>query len=191
MNSYKMSCKIRKPVLLNCWKHHAVFIRSSIKKYKKNPKTGLRFLQNDILLIGESIMDLYLGELNPRQIADSILNYCNTQMILSRINFEEWLKEEGTDYRILEIGDRSKWTIRLGKKNDRYIHIHPSRYSPHTIRIRAASLKSAILYQILEKQYQGSQLAKVNLIRKEYLNLPPLKSLKAGSALLSLIRLLS
>ena len=86
MNSCKMSCKIKKPVLLNCWKHHAGFIRSKIKAYKRNPETDLELLQNEILLIGESIMDLYLGELNPRQIADSVLNYCSSQMIFSRRN---------------------------------------------------------------------------------------------------------
>jgi len=191
MNSYKISCEIREPVLLNCWKHHAGFIRSRIKQYKKNPKTNLNFILNDILLIGESIMDLYLGELNPRQISISILAYCSRQMMLNRPNFEKWLKEEGTDYRILEIGDRSKWTIRLGKMHDRYIHIHPSRYSPLTIRIRSASLKSAILYQILKNKYEGNQLTTINLIRKEYLNLPPLKNIKSGSALRSLIKLLT
>lgn len=191
MHSFEISCKIQKPVLLNCWKHHAGFIRSKINRYKKNPKIELKSLQNDILFIGESIMDLYVGKLNPGQIGDSILTYCRNQMILNRINFEKWLKQEGTDYRILEIGDRSKWTIRLGKKNDRYIHIHPSRYSPHTIRIRSASLKSAILYRIFESQYMGNQLTTVNLIRKEHLNLPPLKTLKTGSALLSLIKLLN
>jgi hypothetical protein len=190
MKSYKNTCNISKPVLLNCWKHHAGFIRSMIKQYRRGPGTHLDSLLSEILLIGESLMDLYLGELTPKQIADSTIQFSRQNEIFNIEDFKEWLKEERTDYRIIQLGDRSKWTLRLGRKEDRYIHIHPSRYSPHTLRIRSTSLKSAILVRVLAKHYSGNQLVKVNSIRKEYLDLPPLKSLKSGSALLSLIKLL-
>lgn len=190
MRSYKNSCNISKPVLLNCWKHHAGFIRLKIKQYRRNPETHLDTLLSEILLTGESLMDMYLGELTPKQIADSIIQFSRQNKIFNIEDFKEWLKEERTDYRIIQLGDRSKWTLRPGREEDRYIHIHPSRYSPHTLRIRSTSLKSAILYRVLESHYSGNQLAKVNSIRKEYLDLPPLKSLKSGSALLSLINLL-
>lgn len=190
MRSYKNSCNISKPVLLNCWKHHAGFIRSKIKQYRMSPDTHLDTLPGEILLIGESLMDLYLGQLTPKQISDSIIEFSRQNKIFNIEDFKEWLKEERTDYRIIQLGDRSKWTLRLGREEDRYIHIHPSRYSPHTLRIRSTSLKSAILYRVLAKHYSGNQLARVNAVRKEYLDLPPLKSLKSGSALQSLIKLL-
>lgn len=190
MKSYNNTCNISKPVLLNCWKHHAGFIRSKIKQYRKNPETHLDTLRSEIFLIGESLMDLYLGELTPKQIADSTIHFSRQNKIFNIEDFKEWLKEEKTDYRIIQLGDRSKWTLRLGRKEDRYIHIHPSRYSPHTLRVRSTSLKSAILIRVLTKQYSGNKLATLNAIRKEYLNLPPLKSLRSGSALTSLIKLL-
>jgi hypothetical protein len=187
MKSYKINCAISEPVLFNCWKHHAGFIRSKIREYKIDPADNLTNLRSELLLIGESLMDLYLGELTPSEIGGSIINYIRKQKIFSNTEFQFWLKEEGYDYRIIELKDKSKWTLRLGNDKERYIHIHPSRYSPHTVRIRSASLKSAILYLVLENQKPQNMLLPVNRIRKDYLNLPPLKNLALGSALFTLI----
>jgi hypothetical protein len=191
MKFSKMNCDISEPLLLNCWKHHAGFIRSKIGEYKTNPADHLSSLRSELLLIGESLMDLYLGELTPYEIGALIIAYCIKQKIFSKEEFQFWLKDEGNDYRIIELKDKSKWTLRLGNDKERYMHIHPSRYSPHTIRVRSSSLKSAILYLVLENQNPQNMLLPVNCIRKYYLNLPPLKNLASCSALYTLIETLS
>ncbi len=191
MKFYKIDCDVREPVKLNCWKHHAGFIRLKIWEYQNNPEAHLTSLQSEMLLIGESLMDLYLGELTPGEIVDSIIDSCRKQKILGKTEFQSWLKAEGKDFRTIELKDKSKWTLRLGDKKERYIHIHPSRYSPHTIRVRSASLKSAILFLILEKPDAQDNLFFVNRIRKDYLNLPPLKNLSSGSALFNLIDIMT
>lgn len=191
MKSYNINCDLSKPVLLNCWKHHAGFIGSKIREYKNSREPDLNKLLKELLQIGESLMDLYLGELAPGKIAEDVMTYLKKQMDLSRNNFQNWLTEEGNDYRIISLEDTSKWTLRLGEKSDRYLHIHPSRYSPHTTRVRSSSLKTAIIYGIIEKQETEDQLSFINRLRKEFFELPPLKNLKSATSLLNLIEILT
>ena len=187
-----LSCETDEPVLLNCWKHHARFIRSKILKYKDAGEIELAILRKELLRIGESLMDLYLGTLTPGEIAGRIIASYKKTNALSREDFIRWLKEEGDDYRIIELKDKSLWTLRLGEKQERYIHIHPSRYSPLTIRVRAHTLKSAILYLILNSNKNNIQddLIFLNKIRKDYLNQPPLKSISHHSSLPELVSIL-
>ena len=191
MKSYEMNCTVNEPVLLNCWKHHAGFIRSRVKEYKADPAPNVSDLRQRLLLIGESLMDLYLGKLTPEEITGSMISYFRKQKILNREDYRVWLTSGRKEYRNLVMKDESIWTLRLGVKEGRYIHVHPSRYSPHTIRVRSSSLKSAILYCILETQNDKNQLSFINKIRKEYLSLPPLKNLKPDSALFKLINILT
>ena len=191
MKSYEMNCTVNEPVLLNCWKHHADFIRSRVKEYKADPAPNVSDLRQRLLLIGESLMDLYLGKLTPEEITGSMISYFRKQKILNREDYRVWLTSGRKEYRNLIMKDESIWTLRLGVREERYIHIHPSRYSPHTIRVRSSSLKSAILYCILETQNDKNQLSFINKIRKEYLSLPPLKNLKPDSALFNLITIIS
>ena len=191
MKSNSLNCDLPEPVLLNCWKHHAGFIRSKIVEYKKHPETFRGQLQKEILLIGNSLMDLYLGDFTPAEIAASISTYLNLKKVSGRESYRSWLKEEGHTYRVIEIADRSRWTLRLGEKQERYLHIHPSRYSPNTIRVRSSSLKSAILLCILNGKDSPNILGQVNQIRKEYLDLPPLKNILKASALVNLVGILS
>lgn len=191
MKSYNINCDLSEPVLLNCWKHHAGFIRSKIREYKNRREPDLNKLLKELLQIGESLMDLYLGELTPLRIAEDVMLYLEKQINLSRNNFQNWLTEEGNDYRIISLEDTSKWTLRLGENPDRYIHIHPSRYSPHTTRVRSSSLKTAIIYGIIEMQEMENQLSFINRLRKEFFELPPLKNLKSATSLLNLIEILT
>lgn len=191
MESGSISCDVPEPVLFNCWKHHAGYIKSRIEEFKENSLINPEGIRNEILLIGGSLMDLYLGELSPIKIARSVIAYLDKQKLNDIKSYREWLGGERTDYRKIEIEDQSGWTLRLGEKKDRYIHIHPSRYSPHTIRVRSSSLKSAILFCSLPDDETENILMKINRIRKEYLNLPPLKNIKSGSALFDLVKILN
>ncbi len=189
MKYFNISCEVPRPVLLNCWKHHAGFIKSKIKEYNGQSEIHSEHLREKILLIGGSLMDLYLGALAPSEIAGSIVDYLDQQKFSGIDNYRKWLRGEGKNYREVEISDQSRWTLRLGEKQERYIHIHPSRYSPHTIRVRSSSLKSAILFCVLNSGETANILSHINGIRKEYLDLPPLKNLNSASALLNLVRI--
>jgi hypothetical protein len=191
MNSSEVKCETSGPVLLNCWKHHAGFIKSKVIQYKKNPERNSLALTQEIISIGESLMDLYTGELTPQEIADEVLHQLEKEQASGMREYGAWLKQEGKGYKIIKLADLSQWTLRLGERKTKYVHIHPSRYSLHTIRARSASLKTAILFSISQSDETENKLILINRIRKEYLNLPQLKNINSASAMLRLTALLS
>ncbi|HSD62908.1 MAG TPA: hypothetical protein VLB50_03885 [Ignavibacteriaceae bacterium] len=193
MKTIKISeLKKEDPVLLNCWKHHAGFIKLKILYYRGSGKFDFISFRENLLRIGDSLMDLYLGELSPEQISGKIKELFAKQDITDRDKFIFWLKQERKDYREVYFNDNSIWTLRLGLQPEKYIHIHPSRYSPHTKRVRAITLKTAILYLILNDTNQNleDKVLFVNKIRMEYLNQPPLKMISSKSTLPELVSIL-
>ncbi len=167
MKSSEVVCETIEPVLLNCWKHHSGFIKSKIAQYKKNPESNIRELVNEMLSIGESLMDLYIGELTPQEIANAVANHLTNESISGPVEYKNWLNLEDKDFKIIKLADRSQWTLRLGEKKTKYVHIHPSRYSPHTVRVRSTTLKSAILFSTFDEYRAKDQLVLINRIRKE------------------------
>jgi len=136
-------------------------------------------------------MDLYYGRYSPSEISNQIINSIKRKKISSENHYDEWLKNEGKDYKLLELKDKSIWTLRLGETRERYVHIHPARYSPHTIRVKATALKTVILILCLEDfgELKDIDTESVNITRKKYLNEPPLKSLSGSSSFMRLLDL--
>lgn len=187
-----IECNAGVPIMLNCWKHHAGFIKSKIQEYRESGDFDFPAIRENLLRIGDSLMDLYLGGLLPKEISDYILKSFTRYNIIDRDRFILWLNEGGKEYREISLKDNSVWTLRLGGQPEKYIHIHPSRYSPLTIRVRAVTLKSAILYIIMDDTGRSVEenILFLNSIRKEYLHQPPLKMISAKSALPQLITVL-
>jgi hypothetical protein len=184
------NCKVNPPINLNCWKHHAAFIKKQIETVQSINE--LEKLESILLRIGESQMDFYYGKLSPTEISEEIIVLLKQNKIFFRDRYEEWLNENKVDYRLITLSDKSVWTLRLGENVERYVHIHPGRYSPHTRRVKALTLKTAIFTLCVEKlgdtQLSGKEL--INDVRKKYLNEPPLKSVSGESGLEKLLELL-
>jgi hypothetical protein len=148
-------------------------------------------LKTHLLRIGDSQMDLYYGKYSPTEISDQIINSIKRKKIFSENHYDELLKNEGKGYKLLELKDKSIWTLRLGETRERYVHIHPARYSPHTSRVKATALKTVILILCLEGfgELKDIDTESVNITRKKYLNEPPLKSLSGSSSFMRLLDL--
>ena len=41
--------------------------------------------------------------------------------------------------------DGSAWVLRQGEEGGRYVHVHPGRRTPPTLRVRATVLKTAVM----------------------------------------------
>jgi len=184
------NCLVPLPINLNCWKHHAGFIKKQIESVKEIK--GLEELKRHLLTIGESQMDLYFGEYSPAKISEQMLDYLYQKKILSFNQYQDWLNKDEMDYQLVKLKDKSIWTLRLGADAERYVHIHPGRYSPHTVRIKATTLKTAILVLCSEKigEIKTIETQTINQIRKKYLDELPLKSFSTASGLRRLIDLL-
>ena len=175
------------PINLNCWKHHAAFIIRQVQRVKSEKE--IEELNAQLLRIGESQMDLYFGKLSPFEISELIIESLKDKELLSPDKYTSWLINESKDYRLIKLPDKSIWTLRFSENPDRYVHIHPGRHSPHTIRVKATTLKTAIIIfcftQIGEIDKVNTQ--EINHIRKIFLNEPPLKSFTKASGLQRLL----
>lgn len=137
-------------------------------------------------------MDLYLGKCTPQFISKSIIRFLETSELLNEIKYNEWLTSGGTDYKLFKVTDKSIWTLRFGVTPKRYVHVHPGRNSPNTIRVKALILKTAIFVLCWRKINKSEKidLSIINSLRKKYLNEPPLKKFSNETGLGKLLNLL-
>jgi len=179
----KENCTLTPPINLNCWKHHAGFIKKQMESVREINE--LEELKVYLLKIGESQMDLYFGDYFPEKISEQILDSLHQNKIFLCEKYRNWLLKDGKDYQLVELKDKSIWTLRLGENPERYVHVHPGRYSPHTVRVKATTLKTAILILNFERmgEFKTVETLIINQIRKKYLNEPPLKSFSRASGL--------
>lgn len=144
-----------------------------------------------ILKIGESQMDLYFGSYTVEEITKQLLENLQRKKIDSLVEYQKWLAKDEKNYRLIKLKDKSVWTLRLSGPNNNYVHIHPGRYSAHTARVKAATLKTVIMVIALHKLNAVSTIdtESVNDVRNKYLNEPPLKSISKASGLVRLLAL--
>lgn len=183
------NCLIPLPINLNCWKHHAGFIKEQIESVREINE--LDALKSYLLKIGESQMDLYFGNYSPVKVSEQILESLHRKKIFIFGQYKDWLIKDWKDYQLLKLKDKSVWTLRLGDDIARYVHIHPGRYSPLTVRVKATTLKTAIFLLCFEQlgKIKSFETETINQIRKKYLNEPPLKSFSSASRLKRLLDL--
>ena len=183
----EVNCKTPSPFKVNCWKHHAGFIAKQISKIKKEEE--LKSLPAILIKIGGSQMDLYLGKLTPLQITDFTEQLLKRRNVIEYESYKKWLFTGDKEYRLITLPDKSTWTLRMGKEKEKYIHIHPGRYSAHTIRVRALTLKTAIFVMAYLTIYKISSpdLQLINDARKIFFKAEPVKSLSSSSGLRRLL----
>lgn len=172
-------------ILLNTLKHHLPTIQHLIVSASEQ-RTDLR---QELLKIGASQMDLYTGKLSEAAIATEVTTQLQALGYYDYTTYQNWI-EEGRGYRGIRLSDQSDWVLRMGHELPLYVHLHPGRYSKHSIRVKAGALKMAIylasqgiqdLSAVSTEQFNDYRLA---------LGLSPVRSLKAVSALAPLLRLL-
>src|SRR5262249_35743156 len=131
------------PVLFNTWKHHADALRWRIQEAVGAGPAGLDRLAGHVVVLGTKLMDFYTGRLWPAEVCDRVLARLRADGRLGLPAYREWVEAEG-GYRVLTLPeDDSRWVLRVGDEADRYVHLHPGRWSPATLRVRANLLKTA------------------------------------------------
>jgi hypothetical protein len=141
---------IPEPILFNPLKHYLPFIRDIIGYYlPDSAKPEIRNLSRELKHIGTCVMDIYTGELSTEKIFSEIGWFLKTNNIEAREAYKAWVGSGYNDFRIITLPDSSQWILKFHNQETRYVHIFPARSSPHTFRIKANTLKSAILYVIM------------------------------------------
>ena len=179
------------PIILNTWKHSLIYIRSQIQFFRLFPKNYPQDLLQGFQKIGESQFDLYTGGLDPVSIIKEVASQLSELNLIEHSQYQEWIGTQRHNYRNLQLPDQSKWILRNGNHPQNYIHLHPARYSQHSIRIKGTALKTAIAVKIQAKnEMQLFDVEFVNQVRRDLLNLSPLRQLNSdtgtGKALLLL-----
>ena len=94
------------------------------------------------------------------------------------------------DYLTIKLSDDSEWILREAK-GARYVHIHPGRRVPHTLRMKAAALKTALAYHAagIHGKLAGALQTDINGLRKQ-MDLSPVRNIEECQHLLELVKLL-
>ena len=190
-NSYEIKSlngELPKPIAFNCWKHHLGFVNGYLQNQTNYTKSDA-FICEVIQFIGTLQFDFYIGNQTPMIIANEILSILEKENTLALSDYKIWLTLEGADYRCVSISDGSNWTLRLGQ-GDRYVHIHPSRHSKKTVRVKSSSLKSvyAFLFHYGVSDAEIS-IEKINFVRNRLTKLPVLKPNSPLAAITRIIKL--
>jgi hypothetical protein len=167
-------------ILFNALKHHVGYIQTFIKN------NNLDTAKEHLLSIGASQMDLYIGDLSVQDIENQIVAHLNKNNILEKILFDNFIENQ-KDFFEITLSDSSRWTLRKGNDATHYIHIHPSRYSPHTLRVRAGILKTAIGLELSKIENYNTLI--INTLRIE-LGLSPIKQMEDSVGLEKMVKIL-
>lgn len=170
-----MPVEIPLPIQYNPYKHHFRFLLTELAVWQNS---NWSVTESAMLTIGNNLFDFYLGYLTPEQVCTANLNYFKTNNISTETDFYNWLDQ--SEWKKITLHDESKWLIKRGNQAERYIHIHPAKFSQHTIRVRAATLKTVLalcVHKFPIHKDMEINLQAVNQQRISFLKLSPIKSL--------------
>jgi hypothetical protein len=141
--------QISPPFLFNPLKHHL----GVLKEFILTNQSIHGSVPDDSVIkaikhLGGSVMDIYTGKLSVPEILTGTKDFLEEKKIIERSSFLGWAGRDINGYRIIELSDESHWTLKFHNSETSYIHIFPARYSPHSFRVKANTLKSAVLYII-------------------------------------------
>lgn len=171
------------PITFNPYKHHLCFLREQIEVWKEK---DWKEAEQKIKLIGTNLIDIYFGRLTIDEIIGEIHQFAKKNELSSPIELAHWL--DPLEYRKAELSDKSFWVIKHGQDPSRFLHIHPGKYSPFTIRVKATNLKTVVAVKILTGDNIQPDLTTVNKIRTERLKMSPVKRLVEGKGIARLLK---
>ncbi|MGE5394049.1 MAG: hypothetical protein ACM3P1_04845 [Candidatus Saccharibacteria bacterium] len=166
------------PVRFNPLKHHRKYI--------------LRLLQNassemitDLLdPVCNNYIDLYTGSLTSIEIAQEVIAVLKSMGVLDAEKFIPWV-EANHGYRKITLSDHSEWIVRPGNESERFVHLHPSRTGPFSVRFKGSTLKTICLLKInISGSEKTPSLAIVNRVRHQ-VGLSPVNKLEPGKGMLA------
>lgn len=183
-------CGISLPVAFNPWKHHLEFIRSAVARYRGNPE-ALLWLKRISGFMGGTLLDVYVGRLGLPELVGQVVRIAEQQRALTPEGLGRWIGLPVCSYTRIMLSDGSCWVVKPGRQPDRFLHIHPGRFSAHTERCRPSTLIQAVAYAVLfGADFPEPNLNRINRAR-EAVALPPLDTRMDCSAVLRTIALLT
>lgn len=174
--------RIPSPVRFNPLKHHRDYILEVLKSASFEVISGM------LDPICNNYADIYTGKMSPADIGNSIISILKSNHVLQADDFSRWVALKN-GYRQIKLEDHSDWIVRESNENERYIHLHPARAGPFTIRFKGSTLKTIYL---LKTGFPGFEekltMENVNRARTQ-IGLSPVKRLEKSKGILNCYRI--
>jgi hypothetical protein len=180
--------QIPEPIMFNPLKHHLGFIKEFIEMNIDAPDPDLQRLTRQLRHIGTSVMDIYSGPLPVRNICRESIEFLELKKLCDFEKYSSWIGIKADNFHILSLSDGSEWTFKYHNNCQRFVHFFPARNSQHTFRVKANTLKSALIYNIIigKDFVSGDDLNKV----RPLLGLSPVKDSIESEAIREMIEIL-
>ena len=117
------------PVRFNPFKHHRNYILSILQEITPKMLSGL------LDPVCNNYIDIYTGNMTPEVICNSVIDLLKSNQIFQKDNFIHWVGTQ-SGYQQIKMEDHSEWIVRKSNESERYIHLHPARSGPLTIRFK-------------------------------------------------------
>ncbi len=177
------------PYLFNPLKHHLGFIRTYINTYAGSALQDKKSLiTRELKHLGTSLMDIYSGRLSLEEIYGEVDLYLKTNNLYKCDNFCRWTGKLPRDFKTLVLSDGSVWIVKYFNNKQRYIHYFPARNGSHSVRAKANTVKSAILYLVfIDKDF----ISEEDLNRaRSVTGLSPVKGVDDAEAISEMIEII-
>ena len=165
------------PVRFNPFKHHRNYILGILDG--ASPEVVISLLGS----VCNNYNDIYTGNMTPETIGKAVIDFLKSNQVFQVDDFTHWLGSK-TGYRQIKLGDLSEWVVRRSNEAERYIHIHPARSGPFSIRFKGSTLKTVYCLRASITGFKETlSLEKVNRIRMQ-IGLSPVKKLDRNKGIL-------
>lgn len=165
------------PIRLNPFKHH----RNYILRILRNASP--EFIYNLLDPICNNYIDLYTGTKSPNDIGHAVIHLLKSNYAFHSEDFKHWVDSKN-GYRSVQLEDQSEWVVRKSNEVERYVHLHPARTCPFSMRFKGSSLKTAYQLKVnFTDSAEPISLEKVNRVRKQ-IGLSPVKKLDRNKGIL-------
>ncbi len=176
MNESAVSYEIPSPVLFNAFKHHRNHILDIVRNATQESIVNL------LEPLCNNYVDVYFGEMTPNAIAGEVISILESIKAILPGDFGRWVAVS-KGYRKVMLADGSEWIIRKSDDTERFIHIHPARTGPLTVRFRGYTLKTVcLLKNICSDLQEPLSLGIVNAAR-DMTGLSPIKNLERNKGI--------
>ncbi|WP_372775884.1 hypothetical protein [Mangrovibacterium sp.] len=168
------------PFRLNAFKHHCAYALSQLE----NAPASL--VHEQLQQLCNNYIDVYTGLLTVAHLSTEIAAILQSE---SRFEPEAFRKSVliHKGYLELLLSDGSRWIVREGNGDERYIHIHPARGSSYVLRFKGSTLKTA--YGLKMGRLNRPTLMDVNRVR-EQIGLSPIRKLEFNKGIMKCYRFL-
>lgn len=165
------------PLRFNPFKHHRNYLLAQLES---TPPELIKSLLHPIC---HNYMDLYIGKMSPQAITLAVIDKLKETLVLEEGPFTHWVHSRN-DYRHIWLEDQSVWVVRKSELKDRYIHLHPSRTGPLSVRVKGSTFKTICQLKATFPDHPSTfSLEQVNLARQQ-VGLSPVKRLDQGKGIL-------